>query len=431
MPPSSAVSSFLDLRSKHVWNLLAILAIAAVTTGDSTATRLDGSTVTGQLQRWQDERLTLDTATGPVEIAEAELLSLELSPATPATAGQPFVELIDGSLLPIAEYGATSKQATVHFAAPNSGASQESSLPLAQVHAVQLQPLDAEVVPQWQEIRALESPSDVLVVLKREGKSLDYLEGVVEEVTPTDVAFKLDGDTVRVPRGKVAGVVYYRAKPAEEDAPRCVLTGDEGLRLVATSVRLEDSKALISTGAGFELLWPLAALDAADFSAGKLAYLSDLEPVSQKWQPLVALPAATKYAARYGEPRLDRSAVGGPLTLAFPDADRPDAVGKLQEFAKGLALRSRTEYIVRLPSGYSRFLATAGIEPTMQSSGNVMLAIYGDDRVLMEAPIAGDAAPLAIELDVAGVKRLRIVVDYGQNLDTGDWLNLCSARIVK
>jgi len=35
------------------------------------------------------------------------------------------------------------------------------------------------------------------------------------------------------------------------------------------------------------------------------------------------------------------------------------------------------------------------------------------------------------ELDVAGVNRLKIVVDYGQNLDTGDWLNLCNARIVK
>jgi hypothetical protein len=26
---------------------------------------------------------------------------------------------------------------------------------------------------------------------------------------------------------------------------------------------------------------------------------------------------------------------------------------------------------------------------------------------------------------------LKIVVDYGQNLDTGDWLNLCDARLIK
>ena len=45
--------------------------------------------------------------------------------------------------------------------------------------------------------------------------------------------------------------------------------------------------------------------------------------------------------------------------------------------------------------------------------------------------MTGNDAPLPIEVDIAGVKRLKIVVDYGQNLDTGDWLNLCDARIVK
>ena len=124
-------------------------------------------------------------------------------------------------------------------------------------------------------------------------------------------------------------------------------------------------------------------------------------------------------------------AAGGPLTLSFPDAGRPDAIGTIEEFAKGIALRSRSEYVVRLPSGYGRLLALAGIEPSTQASGNVMLAFYGDDRLLMESPVAGNAAPIPIDLDVAGIKRLRIVVDYGQNFDTGDWLNLCNARIVK
>ena len=59
------------------------------------------------------------------------------------------------------------------------------------------------------------------------------------------------------------------------------------------------------------------------------------------------------------------------------------------------------------------------------------LSIFGDDRPLLETEIAGDQPPQPIQLDIAGVKRLKIVVDYGQNLDTGDWLNLCDARIVK
>ena len=42
-----------------------------------------------------------------------------------------------------------------------------------------------------------------------------------------------------------------------------------------------------------------------------------------------------------------------------------------------------------------------------------------------------DSTPLPIELDITGVKRLRFIVDYGQNLDTGDWLNLGNVRVVK
>jgi hypothetical protein len=57
--------------------------------------------------------------------------------------------------------------------------------------------------------------------------------------------------------------------------------------------------------------------------------------------------------------------------------------------------------------------------------------IHGDDRSLLTADVEGGQAPREIKLDIAGVKRLKIVVDFGQNLDTGDWLNLCEARLIK
>jgi hypothetical protein len=103
----------------------------------------------------------------------------------------------------------------------------------------------------------------------------------------------------------------------------------------------------------------------------------------------------------------------------------------LQIFSKGLALRSRTELVYRLPAGFGRFTAVAGMEPATSSTGNVHLTIYGDDRPLFETDISGQEPPCAIELDIAGIKRLKIVVDFGKNLDTGDWLNLCDARLLK
>jgi hypothetical protein len=169
----------------------------------------------------------------------------------------------------------------------------------------------------------------------------------------------------------------------------------------------------------------------ADFSAGKIRYLSDIADSTTRWKPLIALPDGASQAAEYGQPRRDRSAYGGPLTLTLPGSSSPASTGQLQIFSKGLALRSRTELIYRLPEGFGRFTAMAGIEPATSTTGNVQLTIYGDDRPLFEAAISGQQPPREIELDIAGVKRLKIVVDFGKNLDTGDWLNLCDARLVK
>jgi len=103
----------------------------------------------------------------------------------------------------------------------------------------------------------------------------------------------------------------------------------------------------------------------------------------------------------------------------------------VKSFSKGVAIRSRNELVYRLPTGFKQFVALAGIEPATSSTGDVRIKIYGDDRSLFDADIAGDEAPREIKLDIAGFKRLKIVVDFGQNLDTGDWLNLCEARLIK
>ena len=42
--------------------------------------------------------------------------------------------------------------------------------------------------------------------------------------------------------------------------------------------------------------------------------------------------------------------------------------GALRSFAKGFALRSRTELVYRLPDGFNRFTALAGIDPAATAS---------------------------------------------------------------
>ena len=59
-----------------------------------------------------------------------------------------------------------------------------------------------EAAKQWQEIRNQEFPSDVLVLLKRGGQSLDYVEGMIANVTAEKVDFKLEDDVRSIDRGR-------------------------------------------------------------------------------------------------------------------------------------------------------------------------------------------------------------------------------------
>jgi hypothetical protein len=73
----------------------------------------------------------------------------------------------------------------------------------------------------------------------------------------------------------------------------------------------------------------------------------------------------------------------------------------------------------------------AGIDPHAAASGNVKLSIQGDGRDLFVKDVAGTEPPATVDVDIANVRRLTIFVDYGRNLDQGDWLILGDARIVK
>jgi hypothetical protein len=267
--------------------------------------------------------------------------------------------------------------------------------------------------------------------LKREGQSLDYVEGVLGDVTSEKVAFELDGDDMKVDRNKVAGFIYFRRDAVKEVEPRLVIRGRSGVNVNAVEARLLNNVIRLTTAAGTKFDWPLEDIDVADFSAGKLLYLSDLKPAVSNTTPLISLPGGASLLRRFTEPRLDHSAYGGPLTLSSGDELSSSPSAGLQTFTKGLAIRSRTELVYRLPVGFRRLTAMAGIDPATRASGDVRLEILGDNQPLLSTEIGGTDPPRTIDVDIAGVKQLRIVVDYGKNLDTGDWLNLCDLRLVK
>jgi hypothetical protein len=384
-------------------------------------TTLDDRTTAGELVAVADGAIALKTDAGQEQLPFEKLLSVSLAAAPKATAaaGPVWVELVDGSLVPADDYQVKSGKATLAVVDAD-----PLSLSARHVKVVRFLPQDDRLRAMWDEITA-GTPKGDIVVLRKGGEAkpetLDFLEGVIRDVSPATIQFEFDGDVVAVNRAKnrVEGLIYFqKANPALAKSV-CRVDDTAGAKWSVKSLQLEGETLRLTTPTGVEASLPLARAVQLDFSLGKIAWLSDLVPLKKSWQPYLAVVNSSASAAPLFDVRRDRNFSGGPLVLGE------------ETFRKGLAVYSRTELTWRLPDKFSRLEGVAGIDPSQRSLGHVRLEIRGDDRVLFDKEIAGEAPPQPFELDTTGVGRITILVDYGKGLDLGDQLILANMRLVR
>lgn len=372
----------------------------------------DGEQVYGRLTALSEKAVSLETQTGPLTLSFddiADITPLE-KPAPPHDKAGVWIDLVDGSLLPGLSYEVSQGRAKIKLLDQ-----QVVELSTKTVAGVRLIDTAGELAAQWATIADAERTGDLIVI--RGKTALDYQAGVLGDVTAEKVGFKLDDETLNVKRGKVAGLLYYH--PAGKKPPRGVaqLVDAGGSRLEIAQARLAADRLTVKTPAGFEHTIALGQIAAV---TGRVQYLSDLEPESAVWTPYASAAGQPDTLARLFRPRRNEAVDGGELKL--------DGVS----YAKGLAMYSRSELVYRLPPGqFKRLKALAGIDDRARPAGAVRLVVYGDDRALLEADVAADREPLPIDLDLAGVRRLRIVVDFGPRAEAMDLFDLCDARILQ
>jgi hypothetical protein len=163
----------------------------------------------------------------------------------------------------------------------------------------------------------------------------------------------------------------------------------------------------------------LEGIERIDFSQGKIVFLSDLEPERVEWTPYFGTGKRLESLVSFFAPRQDRSLLAGPMLLD----------GKSMQ--KGLAMHSRSLITYRLPDRFSRFQALAGIDDRVRPRGNVRLVIRGDDKVLFDEIVDGTQNAKPVDIDLGHARRLTILVDFGDETDIADHLDLGDARIVK
>ncbi len=409
------------------------------------ASTIDGQAVAGTLVELSTEGVTADDAVwgAIVKLSSARLASVTAArddQSPPVDRPALAVSVVDGSLLAATSFEAHDGVAEVRL---TSGLTL--SLPTKQIQWVRFRAPggDDPLAAQWAEIVAgaagdsdpAETPArsepagaqrsrglgaaaaDVLVVRKKQ--ALDYLEGVASRVSADAIVFDVDAEPVNVKRGKVEGLIYYRAKKEELPDPAVLLTVRGGTRLQITALALATDHLQLTTPAGLDISLPLADLDRLDFSLANMQFLSDLEPESFEYVSYFGGKDQPGALAQFYKPRRDMAFDLTPLRLD----------GKT--FAKGLSMHARTKVVYRLPGKFQRLTALVGIDDGVRDAGDARLEIHGDGKMLWEGAVRGTDHAQPLDVSVAGVRRLEILTDFGGDFDAGDVIDLADAKVTR
>jgi hypothetical protein len=156
---------------------------------------------------------------------------------------------------------------------------------------------------------------------------------------------------------------------------------------------------------------PMASVGRILVQNGRCVFVSDLRPVEARQTPY--LDGAHPY-------RVNQSQAGGPLQIGGT------------RFGRGLGVRSRSDLTYELAAGYKAFAAVIGVDAAAGGAGSVIFRVLGDDKVLYESPVVrGGDEPRAVRVDVSGVLLLRLVVDFADNGDIGDYADWGNARLLR
>lgn len=387
----------------------AVLLLAATVSAAELRT-LDGQTLSGDLVRISDKEIVLRTEGKEVATPIEQVLGLDLKqPGKVTAASYSAVELIDGSVLACSQF--TPKAQTAHLTLVSG---QETKVPLDTVAHVYKDAQDPATVAWWKEKAAKKRNSDLLGV-RNAAKVLEELPGTFGDADADGKTIKFDVDSANNPRDlkldRVAGILFLRRGAALPKETKCRLTDTSGNLLMVAEVQTTPNGYRFTTPVGATVEYAAEALARLDYSKGKLAFLSDLEP----------LAVVEKFALeRFGHYRKDKNLDGGPLRL------------KNQVYSKGLSVPATTELQYNLEGEYREFRAVVGIDDLVGGSeAATTLRVEGDGKELLAVAVSRKEGPKPIALNVKGVQKLKIIVASDGLIDLGKHLDLADAKVSK
>ena len=368
---------------------------------------LDGASQKGTVSLISDKEIQLHSGDQDVKLPAADVINVELQPAK-APPSMPYLEigLMDGSKLLCQAFGLKAKTAELHLFTGHT-----VNVPLAALRYVLCEANSEAKRQEFEQYLSKRSGTDVLRLLSRDGSAVNTFEGFLGDADDLGETIRFkpeDGEQAQVSLARIRGLVFNR-KPDPLPKPVARVFDTTGSVVPVTRIATNADSYHLESPLGLTLDLPKPLAQRFDFSPGKMAYLSDLDPLRSEGELIVAVtPIFTR----------DKHLEGGPISLSR------------KTYSKGLSTHARCvlDYDV---TGYNYFRSVVGIDDAMEGAGQAVIRIDGDGKELFTTTIGSKDKPQEVELKIANVSKLRLTIDYGDDGDLGTHVDFAEARVMK
>lgn len=291
--------------------------------------------------------------------------------------------------------------------------------------------------PAWFELlkQPLESGDSLII---RRDQSLDFLEGIVGDVTSDSVAFKFGQRNADVTWDRIGGIRYYHASGRDLPKTKCLVTTTNGDQINAATLALAikadsgdtgNSESQFELPCGVSLRIDSARLLAIDWASTTIQWLDDFKPTQVEKITYLANEKTRPLLEKLKQPSYSETIQGNPLSLVVINPET--TTRQLKQYDHGVQVSGSTRMIWLFDGQFKRLRGDIGFDPRANANGYVNIKITGDRKTLFEKEMAKeDNDMVELDVDVSNIRRLTIEIDGGRNT-AGDTINFCNLRATK
>ncbi|MFK7766557.1 MAG: NPCBM/NEW2 domain-containing protein [Mariniblastus sp.] len=263
-------------------------------------------------------------------------------------------------------------------------------------------------------IRQPSKENDKVIVKSEDGEAA--YEGLFESLDSERIGLNYQGESQTIGLDKVAAVVTADLGMSGPQGSSANVGLVDGSNLVGVISTIADGVLTMKIAGDSSVSLKAESIVEITITSDRLQYLSDVEPADVEERAVFAVQRTWKR---------DRSVENNPLSIRIGKS------AKSVEFKKGLGVQAFSRLVFGNPKEFDRFNATVGIDAETKGRGDCVMTVRGDGIELWSKRIQGSGEPVAVDLDITGIKEVELLVYPGEDFDLGDHANWAEARFLK